>query len=254
MATETDLTRNTPGWYDLGTPDVDGARAFYSGLFGWTGDAVPDPEAGGYGFFNLAGRMVGGIGPLQDPSQPIAWSVYMLVESAAGAVSRSREAGGTVLIEPMEVMGQGTMAFVADPSGAAIGLWQPAAHRGVEVRDEPGSAAWTELHSNDVTAVGPFYQAVFGWEPNASQIEGMDYTEFKVGDRSVAGGTALRPGEEGVPSHWLVYFAAADVDASTARAAELGGTVLAQPMDFPGGRFSVIRDPQGAVFGLLRMS
>jgi predicted enzyme related to lactoylglutathione lyase len=242
---------NTPGWFDLATSDPEAARAFYTQLFGWTAEVVPDPQAGGYGFFRLGGRMVGGVGPLMNQSQPTSWSAYVLVADAAEAISRARASGGSALVEPMDVMGQGTMAFIADPSGAVMGLWQPALHRGVEVRDVPGSAAWTELHTRDLAAVGAFYSSVFGWEARDASTGGMPYTEWKRGDASVAGATPLQPGEESSPSYWLVYFAVADVDAASARAAELGGTVLLPATDFPGGRFSVVRDPQGAIFGML---
>ena len=253
MADATIVETNTAVWFDLSTSDPEAARTFYSQLFGWTADVIPDPQAGGYGFFNLGGKMVGGVGPRQTEEQPTAWNAYILVDDVADAAARARPAGGSVLAEPMDVMDQGRMAFVADPSGAAIGLWQPAQHQGVQVKDAPGSAAWIELHSRDVGAAKPFYRSVFGWEPHDSDMEGMAYTEFKVGETSVAGATPLRPGEEGFPSYWLVYFGVDDVDATTSRAAELGGAVLVPAMDFPGGRFSVIRDPQGGVIGLLRM-
>lgn len=254
MADAITIAVHTPGWFDLSTTDAEAARSFYSQVFGWTADVIPDPNAGGYGFFNLDGKMVGGVGPVQNPQQPSMWSAYILVRDTADAVAKAREAGGSVMVEPMDVMGQGTMAFVGDPSGAAIGLWQPAQHQGVEVKGIPGSAAWTELHSRDIDGVKSFYRSVFGWEARDADMGGMPYTEFKLDDTSVAGGTGPTPGEEGVPSYWLVYFAVEDVDASTSRATELGGTALMPAMDFPGGRFSVIRDPQGAVFGLLRMT
>jgi uncharacterized protein len=254
MAERMKIEDNTPGWFDLMSADAEGSRQFYSKLFGWTADVIPDPEAGGYGFFNLDGKMVGGIGPVQSADQPTAWTSYIHVSDAAGTVAKSRQAGGNVFVEPMEVMGQGTMALVADPSGAVIGLWQPAEHQGVQVKDAPGSAAWIELHSKNLDAAKPFYRSVFGWDTHDSDMGGMPYTEFKAGGTSIAGGTPLRQGEENVPSHWLVYFAVTDVDGTTKQAEELGGSALVPAMDFPGGRFSVIRDPQGGVFGLLRMN
>ena len=54
----------------------------------------------------------------------------------------------------------------------------------------------------------------------------------------------------GVPAHWRSYVGSADVDAEAGNAGELGGQVMLPPMDVPGGRITVIRDPQGAMFGL----
>jgi len=248
------IPTHTTAWFDLSTSDPAAGRAFYSKLFGWTADVIPDPQAGGYGFFNLDGKMVAGVGPIQNPQLPPSWNAYIKVDDAVATVAKVRDAGGSVLVEPMDVMGQTTIAWVADPSGAAIGLSQPAQHQGVEVKDVPNSASWIELHTHDIEKAKPFYGAVFGWESRDADMGGMMYTEFKLGDASVAGGTAMRPGEENVPSHWFVYFAADGVDAAAKRSTELGGTELVAPTDFPGGRFSVVRDPQGATFGLLRLN
>ena len=254
MAERQAIPTNTPGWFDLGTSDPEASRTYYSQLFGWTADVIPDPQAGGYGFFNLDGKMVGGVGPLQDASQPTAWTTYIMVSDTAATVAKARESGGTVYVEPVDVMGQGIMAVLADPTGAAFGIWQPAEHQGVQVQGAPGSAGWSELHSSDVGATKPFYQGLFGWEAEDTDMGGWAYTEFKVGDRSIAGATGPPPGQEAGPAYWLLYFAVEDVDASTERATQLGGSALAPAMDFPGGRFSVVRDPQGAAFGLLRMT
>lgn len=247
------IATGSPVWFDLSTPDPEGSRKFYSQLFGWTADVLPD--AGGYGFFNLGGKMVGGVGPQQNPQQPPSWNTYILTDDAQATATKARDAGGSVLLEPMNVMDQGTMTFIADPSGAAIGGWQPAQHQGVQVKDVPNSPSWVELHSHDIQAAKPFYTTVFGWDTRDSDMgDGMMYTEFKLGDTSVAGGTAMRPGEEGLPSHWFLYFATDNVDTTTPQAEGLGATALLQPTDFPGGRFSVLRDPQGAVFGLLTLN
>jgi len=135
-------------------------------------------------------------------------------------------------------------------------VWQPGTHRGAEVAGEPGSLAWAELETRDPSAVTGFYGKVFGWGTHTSQGP-VEYTEWKLGDQSVAGMMRMDakaiPAE--VPPHWLVYFGAADADAVTAKAKGLGAQVLVPPTAIPQGdmRFSVLRDPQGAVFGLLQM-
>jgi predicted enzyme related to lactoylglutathione lyase len=62
----------------------------------------------------------------------------------------------------------------------------------------------------------------------------------------------MPPEAAGVPSHCLVYFAVADVDASAEKAKTLGGKWMVPPSDIPGaGRLAVLQDPQGAVFAIL---
>ncbi len=242
-----------PGWIDLGSADPVAAHAFYAALFGWTVDVFPEPEAGGYAMFKLEGKEVAGVGGRMSDQQPSAWTVYVLVADADAFAARVTTAGGTVLAEPFDVMDAGRMGIVADPSGAVIGLWQPGTHHGFEVMGVPGSFAWPELNSRDLSSDKLFYWSVFHWDPADSTIPGMTYTEFKLGDDSIAGGMSLPPGMPAdAPSHWIVYFAVTDTDATVARLTALGGTVHHPPEDIPEvGRFAIVADPQGAVFGLL---
>src|SRR5689334_3015283 len=114
----------TPSWIDLGSPDPDASAAFYGALFGWQAtEAGPVEETGGYRMFQQDGGNVGGLMALQDPRQPPAWSSYISVADADATAAAAREHGGTVIVEPMDVMDLGRMAFFADPGGAALGVW-----------------------------------------------------------------------------------------------------------------------------------
>jgi uncharacterized protein len=166
-----------PGWIDLASSDPAASHTFYATLFGWSVDVVPDPEAGGYGMFKLGDKEVGGVGPRPSEGQPPAWTIYILVDDAAAVIAKAKEAGGTVIAGPIDVMGEGTMGVLADPSGAVIGIWQPGRHRGFELKGVPGSFTWAELNSTDMPADKRFYQAVFGWNAQDSGIPGVDYTQ-----------------------------------------------------------------------------
>jgi predicted enzyme related to lactoylglutathione lyase len=255
MAETATVAIGAPGWVDLGSTDPEASRKFYSDLFNWSVDIVPAPEAGGYGMFKINGKEVGGVGPTQDPKQPTAWLAYILVDDAKATAKKVKDEGGTVITDAMDVMGEGTMAVIADPTGAVIGLWQPGRHRGFEVQGSPGSVTWVELSSRDLPKAEAFYRNVFGWDPTQASVAGK-YTEFKLGGNSIAGGmdmSEMVPDE--APSYWLVYFAVADADEAAANARKLGGKELVAPTDIPQiGRFAVLQDPQGATFGLLQGS
>jgi predicted enzyme related to lactoylglutathione lyase len=250
---ESTMTRKTswsPGealWVDLSTPDLDASRAFYGGLFGW--EAEPgDPAFGGYTSFALGGRKVAGVMPLMSPDQPTTWTCYLCSDDADKTTGLVEQGGGAVLVPPMDVADLGRMAVYADPVGAVFGIWQPGAHPGAELVEEEGTLAWVELATRDQAAAQAFYETVFGWTARAS----ADYTELQLAGSSVAGCMDVPPGvPEEVPSYWMPYFAAADPQAQGERVVELGGTVVAPRMDFPGGRFLVAQDLHGAVFGLL---
>ncbi len=242
----------TASWVDIGT-DVQAAKQFYGALFGWGAmDAGPPEQTGGYGFFTKDNKMVAGYGPQQNPGPP-AWSVYIAVSNADQAARKVEDAGGKVVVAPMDVMGAGRMAVFQGPDGAFLSIWQPGEHKGADLIRENGAMSWVELNTRDVDVAKRFYPAAFGWTVQTHEGE-MTYHELHLGSEAVGGMMSMPPQVPAdVPSHWLVYFGVDDVDVAAARANELGGRVMG-PMDFPGGRLAVVIDPQGAVFGLLRMS
>ena len=243
---------NTPGWIDIGT-DVEGAKAFYTALFGWEAvDAGPPEESGGYGFFLVGGKMVAGFGPQQNPGPPF-WTTYVIVPSAEEVATKVEAAGGGVVMPPMAVMDQGTMAVFTDAQGAFISVWQPGRHTGAQLVREPGAFTWCELNTRDLAGSKAFYASVFGWDAVTSGEDSpMPYTEFKLGGDSIAGMMEMGghlPAE--VPPHWLVYVEVEDTDATVERVASLGGAVVVPGTDFPGGRFAILTDPQGANLGVM---
>ncbi len=243
-----------PSWVDMGSPDLAKARAFYSGLLGWDAPEGP-PEAGGYSVCTLQGKSVAGLGPQMNPDAPPSWMTYVNVDDADATVAKVKSAGGTVFVEPMDVMDVGRMAVFADPQGAVIGLWQPGTHMGAELVNEPGTYCWSELITTDLSGAMAFYKAVFDWgAEEQGPAEGPAYTEWKLGERSMGGMMAKTPEMPAeMPPLWGVYFAVADADAAVARAQELGGALFMGPMDIEPGRFAVLADDQGVMFNVLAL-
>jgi hypothetical protein len=241
-------------WADLTTGDREAAKEFYSGLFGWTGDDQPAGESQVYTLFSKEGKQVAGGGePPPEQPMPPAWTPYITVEDVGATAARVEGSGGVTIMPPMDVMDAGKMAIFSDPTGAPIAVWQDVNHTGAELLDAPGSITWVELGTGDIATATKFYQDVFGWGSEVGPMgSGGEYTVFKLGEDNVAGAydkTGVLPDE--VPPHWLVYFAVDDIDATVAKATELGGTAI-DIMEVPDvGRFSVIHDPQGAVFAAI---
>lgn len=115
---------------------------------------------------------------------------------------------------------------------------------------------WHELMSTDPKQSEDFYQQVAGVSVTLIGDEPEAYRMLLVGGQPVGGMAGPRPDQEGWPSggpeaHWIAYFGTDDVDAAALKAQELGGEVLLPPVDVPGmGRAAVLRDPQGAAFGV----
>ena len=113
-----------------------------------------------------------------------------------------------------------------------------------------GLPTWYELTAANITASTAFYGPVMGWQFKDSGVPGFDYTIATHGDDMVAG---LMAPDTPMPEFWMIYFAVDDCDATAAKVTALGGTVHRAPEDIPGkGRFAIVTDPQGAVFGLMQ--
>lgn len=249
MTIKTSYQPGEPIWVDLATPDMDATLAFYGSLFGWTCERGGE-DFGGYSNFSSNGKLVAGVMPLMGEGMPAVWSSYVCTDDADKTTALVTEAGGIVIAPPMDVAELGRMAVFGAPDGAAFGIWQPGTHLGAELVGEEGTLSWIELSTRDQDAALPFYASVFGW--GADKKEG--YTEFQLGGQSIAGCMDMPdmvPAE--VPSYWMPYFQAQDPAAKAQEAAGLGATVIVPFMDMEQVAFSVVADPHGSTFGLLRI-
>ncbi|MFC3571901.1 VOC family protein [Streptomyces yaanensis] len=237
-----------PCWTELGTSDLEAAKRFYTELFGWRPETDPRQEAGGYTVAHLGDAAVAALTPLYQESQPVAWNVSFQVADADTAAEAVRSAGGTVILGPMDVFDVGRFAVALDPGGAAFQMWQPRAFPGAGLFNAPGSLGWVELLTREPDRVTDFYTTVFGWTVNASEA----YTQWGLAGADFGGMLTMGdrfPPE--VPSHWLPYFAVEDVDATASASTQAGASVLMEPTSVPDGpRIAVLKDPQGAVFGI----
>jgi predicted enzyme related to lactoylglutathione lyase len=245
-----------PVWIDLASSDAAAARDFYAKVFGWQIEVESDPQYGGYGMARVGGKDVAGIGPKMMPEAPTAWSIYLGTADIDDLARKVQAAGGTVIAPPMQVGDSGKMAVFQDPSGAFISGWQPQSMGGFST-GASGSYQWAELNARGIEKAVAFYAKAFGWGIRTSPMgDGRPpYTEFLLGSESIAGAMEMNPMvPAGVPSYWMVYFAVDDVDATFRKALDAGGREMLAPADFPGGRYAIVGDPQGAVFGLHKMN
>ena len=249
----TSYAPGTPSWIDLGTPDLAGASAFYTGLFGWE---IVDmgPDAGGYCMAEIGGKPIAGLGPAQNPGPPY-WTTYITVESADEAAAEIEAAGGQVIVPPFDVFTSGRMAVFIDTVGAAFSIWEPRDHIGCHLVQQPGALSWNELTTRDPAAAKAFYTEVFGWVPDDTPVTDTPYTQWMLDGAPVGGMIVMDdrwPTE--VPSHWMVYFDVASIEESVATVAELGGAVIVPPFPAGPGICAVVKDPQGAMFSLIEIT
>jgi uncharacterized protein len=246
MDVDTNQPLGTPTWLDLGIPDLDRALQFYGALFGWEFEIGPE-ETGRYTMCFLRGRRVAAISAMHDPAR-VFWNVYLATDDCHRSAERARAAGGTLLIEPMDVMDQGRMAIVRDPVGAQFGLWEGRAHTGAQVVNEPGALVRNDLVTPDPGPARDFYAAVFDFSLEGNpQMPQADFTFLRRPDGHEVGGIMGAPGST---SAWSTTFEAAGTDEAVQRALDAGGRSDGAK-DFLYGRLATITDPFGAEFSII---
>jgi predicted enzyme related to lactoylglutathione lyase len=250
--------RYEPGtfcWVDLATTDPAGAKAFYGELFGWEAEDMPGGEAGTYTMLRLDGDEVCALyeqrAEQREQGIPPYWFSYVSVEDADAIAARARELGGTAFGEAFDVLDAGRLAVVQDPMGAVFGAWQPQTWVGARRANDPGCLTWNELQSRDPETAATFYAELFGWEMELIQEDGkLAYVMIRNAGSSNGGIMSMTEQHGDAPPYWLAYFTVPSCDGAVAKVRELGGEVLAGPLNIGAGRIAVVRDPQGAAFAL----
>src|SRR3954466_5963517 len=253
-------------WIDTEQPDLDPARDFYAGLFGWTlTDAAPPGAGDPYVIATLDGQDVAALAPAID-GRAAAWNTYVAVDDADATAAAVQPLGGDVAVPPAAGGPGGRWALIRDPLGAEFRLWQARRRLGAQLVNAPGAWNFSDLHTPDRDSALTFYGALFGWV--TSELPGGAGTMLQVpgygdhlaatvdpdiherqatappGFADVIGG--LAPADDPRP-RWHVTFTVADRDESAARAESLGATVL-EVEDTDWTKQATLRDPQGAVF------
>ena len=248
MGERTSYTPGTFSWTDLTTTDQDGAKAFYTALFGW--EAIDNPVGDGvyYTMMRVDGKDVAAVSPQpqqqRDAGVPPVWNSYITVESADESLARAKELGATIHADAFDVMDVGPDGRRAGPAGRLLpGLGAQGAHRRL-ARQRPGrDFAGTSSATPDMEASSRFYSELFGWTLEPMEGMPMPYSVIKTAAGNTNGGIRGQMPEE--PPNWLVYFGTDDIDQSAAKVKELGGTKLAGPFPAGPGQIAIVRDPQG---------
>jgi uncharacterized protein len=244
-------------WTDLGALKPTEAKAFYGRVVGWTGKDFPLPQGGDYTLLHTPNGDAAGLYEQSDDQKsqkiPPHWLVYLAVEDAEATAKQAKALGGRIVVDAYDVEKLGRMAILLDPTGAMFAIWETGSHGGMTIDPgEPGSLCWCELMTPDLEKVAPFYAALFGWIVELQEGQGMRHARCRIGDAPVADMMAIGSGHGRVPPHWLAYFAVESCAAASKIVGEAGGRTLVAPSALTEGTtFSIVRDPEGAIFGLM---
>ncbi len=249
--------QGNPIWFDLATPDPQGAKEFYTGLFGWEWADVPMSGGNTYhmairGDANIAGMSA------NDDANGVAgtWINSVYVEDAEETAKRIAANGGSILSKPHNADGWGVTARVSTPEGAVFGLWQSLKGYGADVFAVPGAVCWIEYHTHDLESATEFYTAVFGasFEEFKMPMDDGSGEDFSMTMLNLGGDVAscafVQLPDASSPTSWATYFMVEDIHASVAKAQSLGAELKLGVVDVPPGSFAVMVDPQGVRFSL----
>ena len=239
-------------WNELMTTDPEAAAAFYRAVAGW--ETKPWGHHVAYTLCVAPAGPVAGIMALPDDARaagaPPSWLAYVGTPDLDATLVQATGLGARVLKGATQIEGAGRFAVLADPQGASFGIYTP-----LQSAPQPAVAAgqfvWHELTSDDVEASLGFYRALFGWEEMQRMDMGAMGPYVIFGSDGVQRGGMYRrpPGQPG-GAGWLAYAHVASAEWATAAAVAAGARILHGPADVPGGRITMLVDPQGAPFAV----
>lgn len=248
-------------WYELMTSDADGARDFYSAVVGWDIQGKSDAPMD-YRMISTASGPIAGLMPLtaemQSGGARSCWMGYIGVDDVDKTAADIKAAGGSIHMEPWDIPGAGRAAFVADPQGVTFyimrGNSDASSTSFAALEPMVGHCAWNELSSTDPEASKAFYGKLFGWVKDGEMDMGPlgKYEFWKDADgRFGLGAVMPKMAEMPIPM-WTYYFRVPDIDAAVETIKAKGGQIFQDPIEIPGGDFSMVgMDPQGAPFALV---
>lgn len=244
-------------WYELMTPDMEGARVFYQAVVGWTIGAASGQPGMDYRMIGDGQGMAGGLmgldaDMLAHGAKPM-WTGYIGVDDVDAMAGRIEAAGGRLFVRPRDIPGIGRFAMAADPQGAPFYIMRGFSDGTSSVFSERvlRRCGWNELTTPDQAGAHAFYTGLFGWRQEGAMPmgTGLGYCFLFQGETRIG---ATAPKGDGGPASWRFYFRVPSIAAAVAMIEAQGGTVTSGPHAVPEGDTVVIaRDPQGADFALV---
>jgi uncharacterized protein len=241
-------------WHELMTSDVASARSYYGELLGWTFSEMDMGPAGTYTIAKSGATDVGGFMKTEaGKGIPTHWVGYATTPDVDGLAKRVEKLGGKVHVPPTDIPNVGRFTIFADAQGGTLGALNLLEEKNLDAQPANGAFCWDELHTRDAAKAFAQYAELFNW--GVKEMDMGPGGTYRVATREGKDSAGITTAQPGKPVMWLSYILVDDVDASTKRSDKLGGKTLVPPTDYPGmGRFSILQDPQGAVFALWKQA
>ena len=255
-----EMTHYAPGtfcWVDLATHAPEAAKAFYGELFGWISEDISTDYKVPYSMLMRDGKRAAALYEMAPEQGAVPyWASYVRVSDVQASAEQAVELGARLAMPAVDVMQLGRMAFIQDPTGAVLGLWEPGSLFGAELDNTYGARSWSELQTRDTAKAARFYEDLFGWTVRTSRslMDGR-YSLFELDGKEVGGMIELDAEWGSMPPNWSIYFGVEDCDSAVAATQRLGGSIVMDPMEVETvGRFAFLGDPQGAIFAVIQFA
>lgn len=258
MSERTEYRHGEFCWVDLVAHNMQEIQPFYESLLGWTTQMMDTQGGPPYAGFHLNGKGVAGLGEMpadmKSAGVPPMWNSYINVDDIEAVTQKAVEFGGKITMPVYPVLDAGTLAFIQDPTGGNVGLWQRNQHFGAEVVNTPGAFCWNELGTRDLDGAKDFYTKLFGWTYSINESSPSEY--YIIENQGQMNGGMLKMTEEWgeMPPYWGVYFTVSDMKETVQTVEKLGGKICCAPFNTPVGQMCVITDPQGAALNLIQLN
>jgi len=230
-------------WHDLLTDNLDSAKKFYGGLFGWTFETRDF-----YTIIANQGVPIAGMAKVEfEPGLSSYWLPYLSVSDVDQTVATVKKAGATVLKGPGEMTHRGRYALISDPHGARVVLLRSTSGDPVPGPITVNGWLWNELWTDDVTDSMGFYRLIADYQSErVGDVGEHEYQVLSLDNKPTGGITSL-PFEK-VSSQWIPVIRVTDLGDIMSRVVELGGRTLIEPdHSLSEGNIALIQDPSGAI-------
>lgn len=243
-------------WYELTTPDMKAAAAFYTRVMSWGTLDASMPGGPPYALFTAGNALVGGLMLQPDSAHEAdvmaSWLGYVAVDDVDGTAVQIARHGGSVHVPPSDVPTISRFSVFADPQGARLAIlrWAKPGQTQTAEASGPGRVGWHELLAADAEKAFAFYGDLFGWQKAGADTGELGAYRMFSAQGDMIGGMLSKPPAMPRPL-WVYYFNTGDIDAAARRVTAHGGQIVEGPFAVPGGT-AVVRctDPQGALFAL----
>jgi uncharacterized protein len=240
-------------WNELLCADPEAAAAFYESVFGWRATRR-GVGSRAYRLVQLGDRPVAGIVRAQSSSdaRPASgrWVGLMSVPDLDATLVRANASGGKTLFGPVQQLGRGRVALLADPEGTPFGVIRAVQGDPADREVGPGEFLWQELWAGEGARMAAFYRQLGNYTLRRVSAGG-DRDEWLLATGETPRAGVIEKGDAAVRPTWLPYLRVTDLSATLRAVESAGGRVLVAPSpQRRGGRVAIVADVSGAPLGL----